>query len=108
MEVIFTGLHGTAEQVAAVALQENVDAVALCVPPAARPSLSRKLVETLATLGIRGDVKVAVTGAVASRDASRLRATGVVGVFPEGTAPGAIAAWLRGGRESRGRTGGTA
>ncbi len=99
MEVIFTGLHGAAEQVAAVALQENVDAVALCVPPAARPSLSRRLVETLAALGIRDEVKVAVTGAVASRDAPRLRATGVDRVFAEGTAPREIAAWLRRGRE---------
>ncbi len=99
MEVIFTGLHGTAEQVAAVALQENVDAVALCVPPAARLSMPRKLVETLAALGIRGDLKVAVTGAVASRDAPRLRAMGVDGVFPGGTAPGEIAGWLRRGRE---------
>lgn len=96
MEVIFAGLHRMAKQVAAVALQEDVDVVALCVPPAGRLSLPRKLLEALAALGIRDDVKVAVTGAVASRDVSRLRAMGVDGIFPAGTAPGEIAAWLRG------------
>ncbi len=98
MEVIFTGLHGIVDQVAAVALQEDVDAVALCVPPAGRLAMPRRLLSTLAALGLRNDVKVAVTGAVASRDVPRLRAMGVDGIFPAGTAPGAIAAWLRGGK----------
>lgn len=98
MEVIFTGLHGTASPVAAVALQENVDAVALCVPPAGRLALPRKLLQSLAALGIRDDVKVAVTGGVSPGDAPRLRAMGVDGVFAAGTAPGEIAAWLRRGK----------
>ena len=58
--------------------------------------MPRKLLEALAALGIRNDLKVAVTGAVASRDVSRLRAMGVDGIFPAGTAPAEIAAWLRG------------
>ncbi len=95
MEVIYAGLDRMVERVAAVALQEDVDVVALCVPPGGRLSLSRKLLEALAALGIRNDLKVAVTGAVAPPDVQRLRAMGVDGVFPAGTVPVKIAAWFR-------------
>lgn len=96
MEVIYAGPHGTVERVAAAALQENVDVVALVVPPGARLSLARKLLETLEALGIRNDLKVAVGGAVSPRDVSRLRTIGVDGIFPAGTPPGEIAAWVSG------------
>ena len=99
MEVIYAGLHREVEQVAAVALQEDVDVIALCVPPG-RLSLPRRLLKSLAALGIRSDLKVAVTGAVGSRDVSRLRAMGVDGIFPAGSAPGEIAAWFRGLRNN--------
>ncbi len=96
MEVIYAGLSRMVEQVAAVAVQENVDVVALCVPRGARPALARDLLGKLEALGIRDDLGVAVTGAVAPRDAARLRKMGVEGVFPAGTPPGEIVAWLRG------------
>ncbi len=96
IEVIYAGLNRMVEQVAAVAVQENVDVVALCVPRGARPSLARDLLGKLEAFGIRGDVKVAVTGAVAARDAARLREMGVEGVFRAGTPPAEIVAWLRG------------
>lgn len=55
MEVIDARLGRMVKRVAPVALQEDVDVVALCVPPGGGPSLSRKLLEALAALGIRGD-----------------------------------------------------
>lgn len=96
MEVVYAGPRVMAEQVAAAALQENVDVVALVVPPGARLSPARKLLETLEALGIRNDLKVAVGGAISPRDVSRLRKVGVEGIFPAGSSPGEIAAWISG------------
>ena len=94
MEVIYTGLSRMAEQVAAAAVQENVDVVALCAPRGVRPPETRALLDRLAALGLRDGVRVAVAGAVSSRDAARLRKMGVDGVFPSGTPDGDIAAWI--------------
>jgi methylmalonyl-CoA mutase C-terminal domain/subunit len=94
MEVIYTGLHQTIEHVAAVALAENVDVVALSILSGAHLSLTRKIVERLRALGIRDDVKVVVGGAIPLRDVDRLRELGVEGVFPTGTPLAQIIAWF--------------
>src|SRR5512135_86234 len=60
MEVIYTGLHQTVEQVAAVALAEAADVVALSILSGAHLSLTRKVIEQLRALGIRDEVKVVV------------------------------------------------
>ncbi len=96
MEVIYAGLSRMVEQVAAAAVQEHVDVVALCAPRGARPSEARALLDRLAALGLRSELKVAVTGAASPRDAARLRQVGVEGVFPSGTPPEEIVAWIRG------------
>ncbi len=96
IEVIFAGARLAVEQVAAAALQENVDVVAVGVAPGASLSLTRRLLESLTVLGIRKDLKVAVGGAVAPRDVPRLRQMGVEGIFPAGTQPAEIVAWFRG------------
>jgi methylmalonyl-CoA mutase C-terminal domain/subunit len=103
MEVIYTGLHQTIEQVAVVALTENADVVALSILSGAHLSLTRKIVEKLRTLGIRDDVKVVVGGAIPPRDVARLHELGVDGVFPTGTPLAHIVAWfgqLQGGAGS--------
>ncbi|HWU38482.1 MAG TPA: cobalamin-dependent protein, partial [Candidatus Acidoferrum sp.] len=82
MEVIYTGLHQTVEQVAAVALQESVNVVALSILSGAHLSLTRKLIERLEALEIRKDVVLAVGGTIPPADVSRLRTLGVDGVFP--------------------------
>jgi methylmalonyl-CoA mutase, C-terminal domain len=95
MEVIYTGLHQMVDQVAAVALSENVDVVALSILSGAHLSLSRKLVEKLRELGIRDDLKVVVGGAIPPQDVARLRELGIDGVFPTGTPLAQIVAWFR-------------
>ncbi len=103
MEVIYTGLHQTIEQVAVVALTENADVVALSILSGAHLSLTRKIVERLRALGIRDEVKVVVGGAIPPRDIARLRELGVEGVFPTGTPLAQIVAWfgqLQGGAGS--------
>ena len=100
IEVIYTGLHQTVEQVAATALQEGVDVVALSILSGAHLSLTRKLIERLEALEIRKDLALAVGGTIPPADVSRLRDLGVDGVFPTGTPLAEIVGWfqaLRGG-----------
>ena len=95
MEVIYTGLHQTVEQVAAVALQESVNVVALSILSGAHLSLTRKLIERLDALVIRKDVVLAVGGTIPPADVSRLRTLGVDGVFPTGTPLPQIVEWFK-------------
>ncbi len=95
MEVIYTGLHQTVEQVAAAALQEGVDVVAVSILSGAHLSLTRKLIDRLDTLEIRKDLAVAVGGTIPSGDVPRLRELGVDGVFPTGTPLPEIVKWFQ-------------
>jgi len=95
VEVIYTGLHQTVEQVAAVALQEAVDVVALSILSGAHLSLTRKLIERLEALEIRKDVVLAIGGTIPPADVSRLRTLGVDGVFPTGTPLSQIVEWFK-------------
>ncbi len=96
IEVIYTGLHQTVEQVAAAALQEGVDVVALSILSGAHLSLTRKLIERLEALGIRKDLALAVGGTIPPDDVPRLRDLGADGVFPTGTPLPEIVAWFQG------------
>ena len=95
MEVIYTGLHQTVEQVAAAALQEAADVVALSILSGAHLSLTRKLIERLEALEIRKDVALAVGGTIPPTDVSRLRDLGVDAVFPTGTPLLEIVGWFQ-------------
>ena len=96
VEVIYTGLHQTVEQVAAAALQEGVDVVALSILTGAHLSLTRKLIARLEALEIRKDVVLAVGGTIPPADVSALRDLGVEGVFPTGTPLAEIVGWFQG------------
>ena len=95
MEVIYTGLHQTVEQVASAALQEAVDVVALSILSGAHLSLTRKLIERLEALDIRKDVALAVGGTIPPADVSRLSDLGVDRVFPTGTPLAEIVGWFQ-------------
>src|SRR5918911_1027261 len=95
IEVIYTGLHQMVDQVAAVALAEDVDVVALSVLSGAHLSLTRKLVDKRRELAIRDEVKVVVGGAIPPQDVAKLRELGVEGVFPTGTPLEQIVSWFR-------------
>lgn len=101
MEVIYTGLHQTVEQVATAAMQEGADVVALSILSGAHLSLTRKLIAQMEALEIRKDVALAVGGTIPPADLSRLRDLGVDAVFPTGTPLAEIVGWfqaLAGGR----------
>jgi methylmalonyl-CoA mutase C-terminal domain/subunit len=94
MEVIYSGLHQTVDRVATIALEEDVDVVALSILSGAHLSLTRKLLDKLEGLGIRRDVKVVVGGAIPPQDVARLEGMGVDGVFPTGTPLAQIVKWF--------------
>jgi methylmalonyl-CoA mutase C-terminal domain/subunit len=83
-EVIYSGLKRTPDEIAAEAIQEDVDVIGLSVLSGAHLPLSRKLLERLETAGA-ADVAVVVGGTIPTRDAEALARLGVRRVFPMGT-----------------------
>ena len=84
MEVVYTGLKRTPEEIVAEAVQEDVDVVGLSILSGAHLPLSRRVLEGLRAQGA-DDVKVVVGGIVPPRDVDALLAAGVSRVFPMGT-----------------------
>jgi len=81
MEVIYTGLHQTVEQIVEAALQEDVDVIGLSILSGAHLPITEKLMNLLAEQDMAG-VPVIVGGNIPQRDIGKLKALGVAGVFP--------------------------
>ena len=94
MEVIYSGLHRTVEEIVSTAVQEDVDVVGLSILSGAHLPIAEKLVNHMQTCGI-GKVPVFVGGNIPARDHDRLRELGVAGVFGTGSELGAIAEAVR-------------
>lgn len=84
MEVIYTGLHQTPEQIVAAALQEDVEVVALSILSGAHLSICRQVLDGLARKNA-GDVVVIVGGTILDEDLPALQDMGVARVFPPGS-----------------------
>jgi len=84
MEVIYTGLHQTVEQIVEAALQEDVDVIGLSVLSGAHLPLTEKLMEMLEEKGLN-DLLIIVGGNIPGRDVEKLEALGVAGVFRTGS-----------------------
>ena len=85
MEVIYTGLHQTIEQIVRTAVQEAVDVIGLSIMSGAHLPICKKLQEMMKAEGIH-DIPVAVGGVIPKQDIAKLNEMGVKGVFPGGTA----------------------
>ena len=83
MEVIYTGLHQTPEQIAETVVQEDADAVGLSILSGAHMTLVPRVVELLAEQGI-DDVLVTVGGTIPAEDIPALKKLGVAEVFTPG------------------------
>ena len=94
MEVIYTGLHQTPEQIVETALQEDADAVGISILSGAHMTLVPKIVEGLREHGL-DDVLVVVGGTIPTADATELKEQGVAEVFTPGAPTGAIVDFLR-------------
>ena len=84
MEVIYTGLHQTAEMIVNTALQEDVDVVGLSLLSGAHMTLFRDVTEALKERDM-GDVLVIGGGIIPEEDIPGLKSAGIGGVFGPGT-----------------------
>ena len=83
MEVIYTGLHQTPEQIVETVLQEDADAVGLSILSGAHMTLVPRIVELLREQDA-GDVIVTVGGTIPNQDIPELKELGVAEVFTPG------------------------
>jgi methylmalonyl-CoA mutase C-terminal domain/subunit len=83
MEVIYTGLHQTPEQIAETVLQEDADAVGLSILSGAHMTLVPRVVELLKDQGA-DDVVVTVGGTIPAEDIPELKKLGVAEIFTPG------------------------
>ena len=81
MEVIYTGLRQSVEQIISAVEQEDVDVLGLSILSGSHLELSQELTDKFREKGI-GDVLVLVGGIIPKEDIPRLRSMGVDGVFP--------------------------
>ncbi|MBX5470127.1 MAG: cobalamin B12-binding domain-containing protein [Thermoleophilaceae bacterium] len=94
MEVIYTGLHQTPEQIVATAVQEDADAVGISILSGAHMTLVPRIVELLEREGAE-HVLVTVGGTIPAEDVAELKARGVAEVFAPGTSTQEIVEFLR-------------
>ena len=94
MEVIYTGLHQTPEQIVQTVLQEDADAVGLSIPSGAHLTLIPKVLELFKERDAQ-DVLVFGGGTVPETDIAALTELGVAKVFAPGTTSQEIVDWLR-------------
>ena len=80
MEVIYTGLHQTPEQIVETAIQEDADAVGISILSGAHMTLVPRILEGLKDNGV-DDVLVLVGGTIPTDDAEELKSKGVAAVF---------------------------
>ena len=84
MEVIYTGLRQTPEQIVAAALQEDADVIGLSILSGAHNHIAPRLMELLRQKGL-DDVLVLIGGIIPDVDIPKLKEMGVKGVFLPGT-----------------------
>jgi len=84
MEVIYTGLHQTPDQIVNTAIQEDVHVIGLSILSGAHLGISKKILEQLKEKGAQ-DILLVVGGTIIDRDIVKLKDMGVAEVFPMGT-----------------------
>jgi methylmalonyl-CoA mutase C-terminal domain/subunit len=94
MEVIYTGLHQTPEQIVETAIQEDADAVGISILSGAHMTLVPKIVEGLAENG-RDDVLVVVGGTIPKDDIRVLKERGVAEIFTPGAPVAEVVDFLK-------------
>jgi methylmalonyl-CoA mutase, C-terminal domain len=101
MEVIYTGLHQTPEQIVETVIQEDADAVGLSILSGAHMTLVPRVLELFAAQGI-DDVLVTLGGTIPADDIPQLKELGVAEVFGPGANTQQIVDFIREGVRARG------
>ncbi|GIM92760.1 cobalamin B12-binding domain-containing protein [Paractinoplanes toevensis] len=94
MEVVYTGLHQTPEQIVETAIQEDADAIGLSVLSGAHMTLFRRVIELLAERDA-GDIVVFGGGIIPADDIAELEGLGVAKIFTPGATTASIIEWVR-------------
>jgi methylmalonyl-CoA mutase, C-terminal domain len=94
MEVVYTGLHQTPEQIVETTIQEDADAVGLSVLSGAHMTLFRRVLDLLRERGA-GDVVVFGGGIIPEDDIAELESLGVARIFTPGASTQLIVDWVR-------------
>lgn len=94
MEVVYTGLHRTPEQIVSAAVQEDVDVVGISLLSGAHMSLMPRILALLRSSGA-GDIAVVVGGVIPDEDVAPLREMGVAEVFGQDALPDLIVRRVR-------------
>jgi methylmalonyl-CoA mutase C-terminal domain/subunit len=95
MEVIYTGLHQTPEQIVETAIQEDADAIGISILSGAHMTLVPRILELLREQDA-GDVLVTVGGTIPNRDIAELKKLGVAEVFTPGAPVEDIVRFIKG------------
>jgi len=96
VEVIYTGLHQTVDQIANAALQESADVIGLSILSGAHISLIEKLIRKLKEKAIYDDILLLVGGNIPRKDINVLREMGVAQIFPTGSDLDDIVEFIKG------------
>ena len=106
VEVIYTGLHQTAEQIVAAAIQEDADAIGLSILSGAHMTQFKRVLDLLAERDA-ADIVVFGGGIIPDADIDELESMGVARIFTPGAATQEIVDWVRAnlGEKAESRTG---
>ncbi len=95
MEVVYTGLHQTPEQIVETVIQEDADAIGLSILSGAHMTLVPRIMELLREQGV-DDVVLTVGGTIPGEDVTELKRLGVAEVFTPGASTQAAVDFIRG------------
>ncbi len=102
MDVIYTGLHRTPEEVVSAAVQEDVDVLGVSLLSGAHMTIIPSILKLLKKSSA-GDIQVLAGGVMSDEDAARLKKMGVRDVLLQDTPPDVIVATVRRAAAARGR-----
>jgi methylmalonyl-CoA mutase C-terminal domain/subunit len=94
MEVIYTGLHKTVDQIVDIASDEDVDVIGLSIMSGAHIPIAEKVIRKVKEKEI-GDKMIVIGGVIPAKDVPKLKELGISGVFPGGTPFSEIVEFLR-------------
>lgn len=95
MEVVYTGLHRSPEEVVATAIQEDVDVIGVSLLSGAHMTLFPRIIELLKERGVFGDYVLVAGGVMPDEDVDALKGMGVAEILGQDTPPDAIVSRLR-------------